>query len=124
MIIRGGENIYPREIEEHLFTHPGVAEVAVVGMAHAGWGEQVVAVIRPVNSEIPPTPEELRAHCRSRLASFKTPEGWCIVDELPSTLTGKVQKFVLSEQLDRGDLSPIMLTSHGIGERYDAPTAP
>jgi fatty-acyl-CoA synthase len=124
MIIRGGENIYPREIEEHLFTHPGVAEVAGVGMAHPGWGEQVVAVIRPVDRETPPTPTELRAHCRKRLANFKTPEGWCIVDELPSTPTGKVQKFVLSELLERGELSPIMLTSRGVGARSDAPTPP
>jgi acyl-CoA synthetase (AMP-forming)/AMP-acid ligase II len=119
MIIRGGENIYPREIEECLFEHAGVGHVAVLGMADETWGEQVVAVIRPVDNHDPPAPAELRAHCRERLAKYKTPVGWCFVDELPSTASGKVQKFVLRERLDKHELVPILLTSKDVLETAD-----
>jgi fatty-acyl-CoA synthase len=111
MIIRGGENIYPSEIEEQLFAHPGVAHAAVIGMPSEQWGEQVIAVICAADRAHPPSPAELRSYCRERLASFKAPEGWCFVDELPSTPTGKVQKFILREQLERGVLTPTMTLS-------------
>jgi fatty-acyl-CoA synthase len=97
MIIRGGENIYPREIEEILFTHPAVAEVAVVGLPDAYWGEQVAAFIRPA-TDPPPSEAELTAFVRERLASYKTPRHWVFVAEFPLTLSGKVQKYVLRER--------------------------
>jgi fatty-acyl-CoA synthase len=97
MIIRGGENIYPREIEEVLFEHPKVADVVVVGVPDAKWGEQVAAFIRSAPGE-PPTREELLAYCRATLASHKTPRHWEFVDEFPLTASGKVKKFVLRER--------------------------
>jgi fatty-acyl-CoA synthase len=97
MTIRGGENIYPREIEELLFEHPKVADAAVVGVPDAEWGEQVAAFIRSAAGE-PPTPQELFAYCRANLAPHKTPRYWAFVDEFPLTASGKVQKFVLRER--------------------------
>ena len=98
MIIRGGENIYPREIEERLAAHPGVGDVAVVGVPHDIWGEIVAAVIRPA-ADPPPSAEELRAWCRESLAPYKTPAVWRFVDSLPLTASGKVQKYVLRARL-------------------------
>ena len=97
MIIRGGENIYPREIEDVLYTHPGVAEVAVVGVADESWGEVVAAFVRPVSGVAAPTPDELRAYCRERLAPYKTPLHWAFVESFPLTASGKIQKFKLRE---------------------------
>jgi acyl-CoA synthetase (AMP-forming)/AMP-acid ligase II len=97
MIIRGGENIYPREIEQVLFDHEDVADVAVLGVPDATWGEQVVAFIRPAEGRTP-DPDALFAYCRERLAPFKTPRHWRIVDAFPLTPSGKVQKYVLREQ--------------------------
>ncbi len=99
MIIRGGENIYPREIENVLFQHPAVADVAVVGVPDARWGEVVAAVIRLREGAAAPTHEELRAYCRLHLAAYKTPEHWSFVDAFPLTPSGKVQKFKLRESL-------------------------
>ena len=95
MIVRGGENIYPREIEDVLLGHPAVAQVAVVGVASAFWGEEVGAVIRPADGTSP-DPEELRAFCRQRLAAFKVPAHWLSLDSFPLTATGKVRKDELS----------------------------
>lgn len=103
MIIRGGENIYPREIEDVLFDHPDVAEVAVVGIPDEKWGEQVAAFIRPAN-RVPPTPTELASYVREHLAAYKAPRIWIFVDSFPLTGSGKVKKFVLREQYARGEL--------------------
>ncbi|MCE3551183.1 AMP-binding protein [Pseudonocardia sp. RS11V-5] len=117
MIIRGGENIYPREVEDTLTAHPGVAEAAVVGVPDAEWGEQVGAVIVPVDHTTPPDPADLRAHCRARLAGFKAPSHWFIVDSLPTTPTGKVQKFVLRDRIDSGDLTGVVTVSRTRDDR-------
>lgn len=101
MIIRGGENIYPREIEGVLFAHPDVADVAVVGVPDDIWGEQVAAFIRPKPGQAP-DPDELRAHCLSRVARHKVPHHWVIVESLPLTPSGKVQKYRLREQFSQG----------------------
>jgi len=97
MIIRGGENIYPREIEDALFDHPAVAEAVVIGVPDQTWGEVVAAFVRPVPGQPRPAPEELRAHCRERLAPYKTPEHWVFVDAFPMTPSGKIQKYKLRE---------------------------
>jgi fatty-acyl-CoA synthase len=97
MIIRGGENIYPREIEELLFGHPSVADAAVVGIPDEQWGEVVAAFVRPAAGQVP-TESELFAYCREHLAAQKTPKHWVFVDSFPMTPSGKVQKFVLKEQ--------------------------
>lgn len=101
MIIRGGENIYPREIEDILFAHPAVAEAAVIGVPDEKWGEVVAAYVRTVAGQPGPTPDQLRAHCRERLASYKTPLHWIFVDEFPMTPSGKIQKFRLQEDFAR-----------------------
>jgi acyl-CoA synthetase (AMP-forming)/AMP-acid ligase II len=96
MIIRGGENIYPREIEDLLFEHPKVADVAVVGVPDERFGEAVVAFVRPAAGEAP-TEQELFDHCREHLAPHKTPRHWRFLDEFPLTASGKIQKFVLRD---------------------------
>jgi fatty-acyl-CoA synthase len=104
MIIRGGENVYPREIEEVLFAHPAVADVAVVGVPDEKWGEQVAAFIRCTPGSGRPTEDELFAFVRQRLAPHKTPRLWVFVEDFPLTASGKVQKFVLREQFEKGAL--------------------
>ena len=99
LIISGGFNIYPREVEEVLATHPGVAEVAVLGLPDPDFGEQVVAVVVPPPGP-PPEAQALVEHCRDRLASFKKPRRVVFVDALPRNALGKVQKHVLRERLE------------------------
>jgi len=105
MIIRGGINIYPREIEELLQTHPAVAEAAVVGVPDERWGEQLAAVIRTAPESAQPSIEDLRAFCRANISAHKTPAYWSFVDAMPVTPTGKIQKFVLRDQLSAGTLA-------------------
>ncbi len=98
MIIRGGENIHPREIEEFLFRHPKVSVVQVFGVPDAKYGEAVCAwvIVRP-GTEL--SEEELRDHCRDRIAHFKVPKHFRFVDEMPMTITGKPQKFVMRNRM-------------------------
>jgi fatty-acyl-CoA synthase len=103
MIIRGGENIYPREIEEVLFSHPAVGDVAVVGVPDEKWGERVVAFVRLApggRAQEPPLVlrEELHSFVREHLARHKTPQEWFFCEELPTTASGKVQKFALRDR--------------------------
>jgi len=105
MIIRGGENIYPREIEAVLHEHPAVADVAVVGVPDDRWGEQVAAFVRLAEPARAST-GELSVYARERLAHYKTPRIWVFVDAFPLTGSGKVQKFVLREQFVNGELTP------------------
>jgi fatty-acyl-CoA synthase len=104
MIIRGGENIYPREIEDILYTHPGVAGVAVTGVQDSELHETVAAFVqqRPGHSF---TEAELDAFCRRHLASYKVPRTWRFVDQFPQTASGKIQKFLLREQLPPAPIS-------------------
>src|SRR6476620_4231578 len=92
MIIRGGENIYPREVEEFLYTHPAIEEVQVVGVPDARYGEQVLAWIK-LRSGHAATADEIRDYCRRSLARFKVPHYIKFVDEFPMTVTGKIQKY-------------------------------
>ncbi len=129
MIIRGGENIYPREIEDVLSAHPGVAEVAVVGVPDPVWGEQVAAFVRPAPG-VRPTETELVAFCRQRLAPHKTPRHWRFPEAFPLTGSGKIQKYRLREEfvpleehgVDRGPAGELgePLTTRGSG----SPPAP
>ncbi len=98
VIISGGENISSIELEGVLLAHPSVLEAAVVGMAHAKWGETPVAHV-VLRAESAATEEQLRQHCRERLAGFKVPTQVRFVTELPKTATGKIQKYVLRKQL-------------------------
>jgi fatty-acyl-CoA synthase len=96
MIIRGGENIYPREIEEYLLTHPDVVDVQVVGMPSEKYGEEVMAWVR-LRSGALVTETGLHAFCKDRIATFKIPAYWKFVEEFPMTVTGKIQKFRMRE---------------------------
>ena len=106
MIIRGGENIYPRELEELLFRHPKVGEVAVVGLPHEKWGEEVAAFIRPAPGATIDK-EELSAYMRASLAPHKTPKHWFLVEGFPLTGSGKIQKFKLREFWTKGELQAL-----------------
>ncbi len=96
MIIRGGENIYPREIEEFLISLPEIVEAYVVGVPSDRYGEEVMAFVRLAEGASP-TEEELVAACKGTIATVKIPRFWRFVDEFPMTVTGKVQKFKLRE---------------------------
>jgi fatty-acyl-CoA synthase len=98
MIIRGGENIYPREIEDVLFSHPAIAGAAVIGAPDTDWGEVVVAFVQ-LRPDAAATPQALEEFCRARLASYKVPRQWRLVDAFPQTASGKIQKFALRAQL-------------------------
>lgn len=97
MMIRGGENIYPREIEEFLRTHPKISDVAVYGVPHRKFGEEVAAAIRLKQGESA-TPEEITAFCKGQIASFKIPKHIKFVAEFPQTASGKLQKYKLQER--------------------------
>lgn len=105
LIIRGGMNIYPREIEDVLEEHPAVAQVSVVGIPDDHWGEIVAAVIMLRDPAGPPDPGELHRHCRDRLAAHKAPERWYFVQEFPLTPSGKIQKFELIDRIASGLLA-------------------
>jgi fatty-acyl-CoA synthase len=96
LIIRGGENVYPREVEEFLYTHPKVSEVQVVGLPDERLGEVVLAWVRLKSGETA-TEEEVRAFCQGQIAYFKIPQHIRFVDQFPMTVTGKIQKFRIRE---------------------------
>lgn len=98
MLIRGGENVYPREIEEFLFQHPKVQEVQVFGVPDDRYGEEICAwiVLRPGETS---SEEEIRAHCQGKIAHYKVPRHVRFRDALPMTVTGKPQKFIMREQM-------------------------
>ena len=100
MIIRGGENIYPREIEEYLFQHPKIQEAAVFGIPDEKYGEAVVAWIRLDDGETADA-DEIRQYCNEQIAYYKVPRHIVIVDEFPMTVTGKIQKFRMRERTIR-----------------------
>jgi fatty-acyl-CoA synthase len=106
MIIRGGINIYPREVEDVLLKHPSVAQVAVIGVPDEKWGEIVVAVVQVAEGHKPEF-EALYQLCRDRLATFKVPARWSSLDEFPVNPTGKIQKFVLIDWIREGRLKTV-----------------
>jgi len=100
MIIRGGENIYPREIEEFLYTHPKISDVQVYGVPDRKYGEQVMAAV-VLKSGIAMTEEEVKEFCRGKIANYKIPKYVRFVDSYPMTASGKIQKFKLREMAIR-----------------------
>jgi fatty-acyl-CoA synthase len=110
MVIRGGENVYPREIEEFLYRHPKIQDVQVFGIPDEHYGEELCAwVILRAGERI--TAQELRAFCEGQIAHYKIPRHVRFVDAFPLTVTGKVQKFVMREQ---------MIAELGVRERATA----
>jgi len=106
MVIRGGENVYPREVEEFLYSHPGVADVQVVGVPDPRYGEELCAWVR-LKPGASLTEQELRAYCSGRLAHYKVPRYLVVTDEFPMTVTGKIQKFRMRDAtIERLGLQP------------------
>ena len=97
MVIRGGENIYPKEIEEFLYTHPAIEEVQVTGIPDEKYGEELIAWVKLRPDAEPVTGEDLQAFCKGKIAHFKIPRNYKFVDSFPMTVTGKIQKFKMRE---------------------------
>jgi fatty-acyl-CoA synthase len=97
MIIRGGENIYPREIEEFLYTHPDILDAQVIGVPDDRYGEELMAWIRMKEGVEPLTVEAIHEFCAGKLAHYKIPRYVHIVDEFPMTVTGKIRKVEMRQ---------------------------
>jgi len=113
MLIRGGENVYPREIEDFLYTNPKIDQVEVVGVPDEKFGEEIAACIKLAEGE-QASADEIRDFCRGELSHFKIPRYVRFVDEFPMTVTGKVQKFILREQIAK-ELEQTSRTSQPMG---------
>jgi fatty-acyl-CoA synthase len=96
MVIRGGENVYPREVEEFLYRHPKIEDVQVIGVPDPRYGEELCAWVRLRHGEAATT-EEIRAFCQGQIAHYKIPRYVKFVTAFPMTVTGKVQKFLMRE---------------------------
>ena len=102
MVIRGGENVYPREIEEFLYTHPDIVDAQVIGVPDERYGEELMAWVRLREGAEPLTAEALREFCAGKLAHYKVPRYVKVVDEFPMTVTGKIRKVEMRAGLGRG----------------------
>jgi fatty-acyl-CoA synthase len=100
MVIRGGENIYPREVEEFLYSHPDIEDVQVVGVPDEKYGEQLLAAVR-LRPGAALTEDDVRGYCQGRLAHYKVPRYVRFVQDYPMTVTGKIQKFKIREEAVR-----------------------
>ena len=98
MVIRGGENVYPREIEEFLFRHPKIEAVQVVGVPDLKYGEELFAWVK-LKPAASASAEEVQSFCRGQIAHYKIPRYIKFVDAFPMTVTGKVQKFIMREEM-------------------------
>jgi fatty-acyl-CoA synthase len=96
MIIRGGENVYPREIEEYLYRHPDIEDAQVVGVPDEKYGEEIMAWVKTRGGKRL-SDQELTDFCRGQIAHYKVPRYWKIVDAFPMTVTGKIQKYRMRE---------------------------
>jgi len=97
MVIRGGENIYPKEIEEFFYTHPAIEEVQVTGIPDEKYGEELIAWVKFLPDAEPVSADDLQEFCKGKIAHFKIPRNYKFVDEFPMTVTGKIQKFKMRE---------------------------
>ena len=113
MVIRGGENVYPREIEEYLYTHPDVVDVQVIGVPDVKYGEELMAWVK-LRDGADVDEEALRDFCRGRIAHFKVPRYVRVTDDFPMTVTGKVQKFKMRE---------VAIAELGLEDAAGTPTA-
>ncbi|MBE8526880.1 hypothetical protein ILP97_57070 [Amycolatopsis sp. H6(2020)] len=104
--------MYASEIEQVLFTHPGLRDVTVLGLPDPTWGEIVAAVLVPADTDRVPAVAELHDLCRAKLAPHKTPVRWFRANELPLTGSGKIQKFRLREQIDGAELHELTPDRH------------
>jgi fatty-acyl-CoA synthase len=111
MVIRGGENIYPREIEEFLYTHPDIVDAQVIGVPDSRYGEELMAWVRLRDGAPELTIAALREYCTGKLAHYKIPRYLKLVDSFPMTVTGKIRKVEMREvsmtELDLGDAAGV-----------------
>ncbi len=98
MIIRGGENVYPTEIEQFLFRHPKIQDVAVIGVPDSKYGEEICAWVR-LRANESATEQDIREFCDGQIAHFKVPRYVVIVSEFPTTVTGKIQKYLIRQEM-------------------------
>jgi fatty-acyl-CoA synthase len=98
MVIRGGENVYPREVEEFLYTHPDILDAQVIGVPDERYGEELMAWIRLRPGAEPITAERIREYCTGKLAHYKIPRYVHVVEEFPMTVTGKIRKVEMRER--------------------------
>ena len=105
MIVSGGANVFPAEVESALLEHRGVIDAVVIGLPDEEWGQRVHGLIQPGDFEAAPSEEELRAHCRERLAGFKVPKAFEIVERLPRSDAGKLNRRSLVEERTDGGRS-------------------
>ena len=104
MVVTGGANVYPAEVEAVISEHPGVLDVVVVGLPDPEWGHRVHAIVQASDPGAPPTADDLRAHCKARLASYKVPKSYELVDQIPRTAAGKLNRSALVDE--RATTSP------------------
>jgi fatty-acyl-CoA synthase len=97
LVIRGGENVYPREVEEFLYSHPDIVDVQVIGVPDEKYGEEIMAWVKLRDGAEPLTAEAVREFCHGKIAHFKIPRYVHVTDEFPMTITGKVQKFKMRD---------------------------
>jgi bile acid-coenzyme A ligase len=109
LIVTGGANVYPAEVEAALSDHPGLADVAVIGVPDEEWGRRVHAVVQSADVAMPPSALELDAHCRERLASYKAPKTYEFVDELPRNEAGKIRRSALVAERESGWIAGMVL---------------
>jgi bile acid-coenzyme A ligase len=102
MIVTGGVNVFPAEVETALSEHPEVADVAVIGLPDPEWGRAVHAVVQPLRSDAPPSADDLRAWCKERLSGPKVPKGFWFLEELPRTAAGKLNRSQLASRFIDG----------------------
>jgi fatty-acyl-CoA synthase len=98
MVIRGGENVYPREIEEFLYCHPDIADVQVIGVPDAKYGEELMAWVQLRDGAPALTADDVREFCRGKIAHFKIPRYVHVTEAFPMTVTGKVQKYKMRDE--------------------------
>jgi fatty-acyl-CoA synthase len=97
MIIRGGENVYPREIEEYLYTHPDITDVQVIGVPDEKYGEELMAWVK-LREGASLSEDDVKGFCKGKIAHYKVPRYVKFVDDFPMTVTGKIQKFIMRNQ--------------------------
>ncbi|NRA85648.1 MAG: AMP-binding protein, partial [Gammaproteobacteria bacterium] len=97
MVIRGGENVYPKEVEEFLYTHPAISDVQVTGVPDKKYGEELIAWVKLQENAEPVSEEQLRAFCKGNITHYKIPRYFKFVEEFPMTVTGKIMKFKMRE---------------------------
>ena len=105
MIVTGGANVYPAEVEAVLTEHPGVLDVVVVGLPDPEWGHRVHAIVEAKDPAHPPTTEELREHSKARLSSYKVPKTYETVERVPRSGAGKVNRSALVEERASGEVA-------------------